>query len=377
MSQPKGHKPVCAHYASSYLPLTENWIYRTVQNLNRFTPVFLSRKKQNLELFPIQQLYSLQDFGLAQQYAEIVLFKVLGYFLFFKRVCQENNVQILHVHFGYHGVKSLGLARALKIPIVCSFYGDDAFARKHARKYRKLFAGADKILVLGPYMKSRLVQLGCAEDKLQIHHLGIDVNAINFKQRTYTGKPIRFLIASSFLPKKGIDLALKALGSLRQYEFYLDIVGDGPLHDDLHQLADQHDLGNRITWHGYKPYAYFIELAYNCDVFIQASRTTPNNNKEGTPMAIVDAMATGMAVVSTKHSDIPEIVQDGVHGYLAEENDVISLQNCLENILRNPEKIATFSLQGRAHIEREFNTQTQGEKLETLYTGLIRKRVSG
>lgn len=372
MRKQEVEKPVCAHYASSYLPLTENWIYRAVQNLNLFRPIFLSRKKQNIELFPIQQLYSLQDFGLLRQYAEIVLSKLTGYFLFFRSVCYRNKVKILHVHFGYHGVKLMGLARTLRIPMICSFYGDDAFATIHAHKYKKLFLNADKILVLGPYMKNRLIQLGCDEHKLHIHHLGIDVNAIPFVQRRYIGKPIRFLIASSFLPKKGIDLALTAFGALQQYDFYLDIVGDGSLRDELYQLAEQNGLSRRITWHGYKSYAYFIELAYTCNVFVQASRTTPNNNKEGTPMAIVDAMATGMAVISTKHSDIPEIVKDNENGYLAEENDVLSLRNSIEKILCNPEKIEAFSVQARKHVEIEFNVFKQGERLDSLYATLIR-----
>lgn len=382
MTRNKMESIPCAHYVSKYLPLTENWIYRTVINHVRYRPLVLARKKANLELFPIKDLYTLDTFGKIRQYVEILFFKVSGYFNFFKSVCVANQVQILHVHFGYHGVKLAGLKKELNIPMICSFYGDDAFAFPHignnASRYKKLFRHADKILVLGAYMKAELMRLGCPEDKLTIHHLGIDVDSIRFSKRTgVQGKPVKFLIASSFVPKKGIDLAIQALARFKdRYTFSLDIIGDGPLKQEILKVISETGMENRITLHGYKPYNYFIELAYTCDIFIQASRTTAQNNKEGTPMAIVDAMATGMAVISTKHSDIPEIVIDGQNGYLAEENDLESLVQAIEKVFRDVDKIETFSVSGRQWVEKEFDAKKQTQRLETYYTELLNKKES-
>jgi colanic acid/amylovoran biosynthesis glycosyltransferase len=377
MSENKIDIVSCAHYASTYLPLTENWIYRILVNHKKFKPIFLSRKKENLSLFPIDHRYSLSDFGVLKKYIEILLFKILGYFFFFEKACRTNRVKVLHVHFGYHGIKMLGLKRKLNIPMICSFYGDDAFSfpsSEHRReKYRNLFKQADRILALGPYMKSHLIELGCSEDKIVIHHLGIDVDKIEFRQRKISkGDKLKFLIASSFVEKKGIDLAVKALSEFKdRFEFSLDIIGDGHLKGEILQLIESSGIQDRVKLHGYKPYDYFIDLAYQCDVFIQASRTTDDNRKEGTPMAIVDAMATGMAIISTRHSDIPEIVKDGEHGYLAEENSVVSLGDCFEKIFAAPNAIEAFSLNGRRWVEKEFNAKSQTEKLEKFYSELI------
>ncbi len=259
--------------------------------------------------------------------------------------------------------------------MICSFYGDDAFAYRHQHKYNELFTHADKILVLGKYMKAWLVKLGCPEHKLQIHHLGIDIDKLRFVNRQVKkDSPIRFLIASSFLPKKGIDLAIKALATFAdQYNLTLDIIGDGPLKNTILEEIEKGGLKDRVTLHGYKPYDYFINLAYECQVFIQASRTTENNDKEGTPMAIVDTMATGMAVVSTYHSDIPEIVIDGETGYLAEENNLESLTACIRKIFEHPEKIESFSAAGRKWIEKEFDAKKQTLKLEEYYAELVNR----
>jgi len=363
----------CAHYVYNYLTIPQNWIYRTVVNHQRAIPLMLSRKKGNLHLFPIQNLYSLQDLSKPRQWLEIAFFHTLGYFPFFVRACKKNDVHILHIHFGYQGVKSIGLKKKLNIPMICSFYGDDAFAHRYEHQYGELFEQAGKILVLGQYMKARLVQLGCPEHKLQIHHLGIDIEKLKFVQRhAVKESPLRFLIASSFVAKKGIELAVKALATFANtYNFKLDIVGDGVLKPEILREIETGGLTQHVTLHGYKPYEYFINLTYDCQVFIQASRTTEDNNKEGTPMAIVDAMATGMAVVSTYHSDIPEIVVDGETGYLARENDLDSLIDCLRKVFEQPEKIAQFSIAGRLKIEREFDARKQTQRLEAYYGEVI------
>jgi len=365
----------CAHYVAKYLTLTQNWIYRTIINHHRAAPIILSRKKDNLQLFPIQNLYSLQDLSKIRQYVEIAYSRTFGYFPFFKSACKQHDTQILHIHFGYQGAKSIGLKKKLNVPMICSFYGDDAFSYRYQDKYSELFKQADKILVLGKYMKAWLVKLGCPEHKLQIHHLGIDIEKLRFvNRRVEKGSPIRFLIASSFLPKKGIDLAVKALATLAgQYNFTLDIIGDGPLKAGILEEIEKGGLKDRVTLHGYKPYDYFINLAYECQVFIQASRTTENNDKEGTPMAIVDTMATGMTVVSTYHSDIPEIVIDGETGYLAEENNPESLTGCIRKIFEQPDKIELFSAAGRAWIEKEFDAKKQTLRLEEYYRELIQQ----
>ncbi|HEY3406530.1 MAG TPA: glycosyltransferase, partial [Ohtaekwangia sp.] len=272
MKQNPGNRSCCAHYASRYLPLTENWIYRLIINHQQYKPIFLSRKKENLSRFPMTDLYSLDDFGLVRQYLELFYFKITGYFPFQLRACDQNHVELLHVHFGYHGAKLIGLKKRLSIPMVCSFYGDDAFASMHAGKYDTLFKVADKILVLGPYMKSELIRLGCTEDKLLIHHLGIDVDKLKFVKRTVKkGSRLRFLIASSFLPKKGVDLAIEALSACKdEFDFSVDVIGDGPLKTEILKRIEAGGMQNRVTLHGYQSYEYFINLAYQCDVFIQA-----------------------------------------------------------------------------------------------------------
>src|SRR5689334_7533346 len=98
MKEKQDNLPRCAHYASKYLPLTENWIYRIVLNHTLYRPLFFARKKINLDLFPLQDLYSLDNFAKVRQYAEIFFFRLRGYFYFMAKISRKNSVEILHVH---------------------------------------------------------------------------------------------------------------------------------------------------------------------------------------------------------------------------------------------------------------------------------------
>jgi len=368
----------CIHYISKFLPITEVWMYNQVRFIKNFKPVVISRSGTNSNLFPFEPKYSLKENGDFTYWLNIFISRLIGYIPYFYLVCKKENVKILHVHFGYNGIKFINLKKVLRVPMVCSFYGTDAFSfpfkrKSNLKKLKKLFINADKILVLGPYMKKSLIELGCPAEKIIIHHLGIEVRKIRFKKRQLpVNRPIRFLVASSFVEKKGIDICLKALAQvINLFDFHVDIIGDGVLRDVIKSIITDLNMLNYVTLHGYKDYKYMINLAYSCDIFLQASRTTNQNDKEGTPMVFVDMMATGMPVISTKHSDIPEIIDDQINGYLAEENSIDSFKTKILKLINNKEYIPTMSENCREKVVKKFNAETQSIRLEKIYQSLI------
>jgi colanic acid/amylovoran biosynthesis glycosyltransferase len=334
--------------------------------------VVLCRKKLNPGSFPHGDVYSIEDLNASEWLYNFLIFKSMGYFPYFNKQHQYH-CDLLHAHFGYNAFKSVGLSKALKKPLICSFYGGDVFKYPaqpaHRANYRKLFREFSKGIVLGPYMKNTLVDLGCPDDKLVINHLGVDVDKITFHPReVQKEKPFRFLIASSFVEKKGIDIALTALKKLeKDSDFIVELVGDGPLKPKIIALIRELKMENKVVLHGYKSYDYFLNLAGQCDGYIQASKTAADNDKEGTPMAIIDVMASGMPVVATYHSDIPETVEDGITGYLAEENDSDSLSEALKKMVNSGKDYAAMSHRCRVKIENEFNIRKQVDRLEKIY----------
>jgi len=369
----------CVHYISTFLPLTEIWIYNQVKNLNYFKAIIIARHEKNSILFPYDSIFNLRKKGNFFYLLNIGISKLFGFIPFFYSTCKNTNAKILHVHFGYNGIKFLRLKKVLKIPLVCSFYGTDAFkypfaAKNNAKKLVKLFHNADAILALGPYMTKSLIELGCPSEKIIIHHLGINTQSIYFKERSINkNKPIKFVMASSFVEKKGVDICLNALALLKnKLNFTVDIIGDGILKEEIKALIFKLDLNDKIILHGYKPYGFVLKMAYNSDAFLQASRTSTQNDKEGTPMVFVDVMATGLPVISTKHSDIPEIVEDGETGFLAEENSIDSFAAKIMEFVNNADRIPAISMNCRKKVEQDFCAKRQAFKLENIYARLIK-----
>ena len=372
----KQDKILITHYNSRYLPLTEVWIYNQLKKLKDFRIIFLCRSLHNVDLFPGIEVYALEEKSFILQKLNILFSKVFGYIPMFDRKSRE--AKLLHVHFGYNAIKLTGLKKKRNIPMICSFYGIDAhhfpYANKrNLKKMQGMFIQVDKVLVLGKYMKSQLINLGCPEDKIIIHHLGIYLDKIEFVLRTYNkSRPVRFLLASSFIEKKGVETCLQALINLKNdLDFTVDIIGDGPLKTRIQDIIKSGNLQEKVKMHGYQPYEFFIKLAYDCDVMLQASRTSEANDKEGTPMSLVDAMATGMPVVSTRHGDIPEIVVDGVTGFLAEEGSVVEFEEAISKMMERMEEISIFSRKSRKWIEENFDVEKQSDRLSHIYNNLI------
>ncbi|MBN1415296.1 MAG: glycosyltransferase [Bacteroidales bacterium] len=369
-------KKPCLHYVSNFLPLTMVWIYNILENLQEYDPYVLARKKINRKSFPFEKIKALDDLSLGKQLYHIGISKITRVIPFFLKAAQQIRPDIVHFHLGNIAYKSLPLKRKLAIPGVLSFYGADAYLyperKRNRRRLSVVYRDMDKILVLGPAMQNQMKLLGCPENKLEIFHLGIDVDKNPFTEKIFPqNRPLKFLLASNFVEKKGMDITLYALEQIKKHiDFEIEIIGDGTLRPDILNIIRKTGLEDRTKLHGYKPYTFVLEKACECDVFLQASRTASNGDKEGTPMVFVDVMAAGMPVISTYHSDIPEIVREGFNGYLAEENNIDSFAACLLKLIENKSDFHSLSVNSRSHVKEHFNIFVQAKRLESIYNKL-------
>src|SRR5207253_10169038 len=135
-------------------------------------------------------------------------------------------------------------------------------------------------------------------------------------------------IFARLVPKKGIEYAIRAVAKVvpqlaadgRRVQY--QIVGDGQLRDSLVQLTEQLGLDQSVTFLGWKTHAEVAALIAEADALLAPSITADDGDKEGNPVSIMEALAVGRPVFSTFHSAIPEIVRDGVNGFLVAERDV-------------------------------------------------------
>lgn len=385
------------HSLPRWLPRTATWLHNQLRYLpNDVSNHVACESIENVNEFPVKNLRCLPREGTPAGWEKYLYRKLhLGFLLdrpylsHLIRLGRSCGADILHSHWGDWACRDTIAVRRLGVSHVVTFYGKDVnFLPQHEywrRQYRGLFAKADLILCEGPHMADCLVQLGCASDKVRVHHLGVEVDKIRFQPRNWQGGPLRVLLAGSFREKKGFPDALEALGRLSTEvpEIEITMIGDAdsdsrskPEKDRILAKLKQHGLLSRTRMLGYQPHWVLFEESYKHHIFISPSLTAKDGDTEGgAPVTLIEMAATGMPIVSTTHCDIPSVILHGRTGLLAQERDVEGLLGHLRWLVGHPMQWELMARAGRSHVELEFDVAKQASRLRDLYLSLeLRQR---
>lgn len=280
---------------------------------------------------------------------------------------------VIHCHFGPAGrvvahLKKLGL---IKVPMTTVFHGYDITQYTDGRPdiYRELFEQADLLLPISDLWRRRLIDLGAPPEKIATIRLGVDCEAFDYKLRTIpAGRPTRFITIGRMTEKKGHRFTIQAFSQLvsrrPDLDLSLDIVGNGPLFVDMRNLAEASGHLDRIQFHGGLPHQEIKRLLDEAHIFVLPSVTAADGDMEGIPVSIMEAMAMGLPVISTRHSGIPELVVDGSSGRLVDEKDVPALSSAMEELASSPDLVGTMGSKGRMIIEQGYNERSQARSLK-------------
>jgi glycosyltransferase involved in cell wall biosynthesis len=168
--------------------------------------------------------------------------------------------------------------------------------------------------------------------------------------------------------KKAPHLTINAFaGVLQQFPgARLDMIGDGPLREQCQSLITHRGLGGAVRLLGVRSSEDVAETLNRASLFIQHSVTAPDGNTEGLPVALLEAMASGLPVVATRHSGIPEAVSDGETGILVEENDVQGMMQAIAALLADPGRAQAMGKAGRARILAHFTQAHMRDRLRAV-----------
>ena len=276
-------------------------------------------------------------------------------------------------HFGQQGDVMAAAARCLgwKFPITTVFHGNDMSELPKVRgqdMYDALFATGDRFLPVTQHWRDRLVAMGCPAERIDVFRMGVDVFSIRPRVVAQRGHSEFVLLSTGRLvEKKGHEFVIRALarqtavGGVPQVR--LMIAGDGPLRTELEALAVDLGVGERVAFLGSVVRDEVWRRLLDADAFVLASVTAANGDMEGLPVSLMEAMAAGVPVISTRHSGIPELIEDGVSGLLAGERDVDGLAECIARLIREPGLGERLALKGRAVVEEGFDLKSWNERL--------------
>ncbi|MEM0987431.1 MAG: glycosyltransferase [Pseudomonadota bacterium] len=270
--------------------------------------------------------------------------------------------------YGPTGAMVAPAAQLAEVPLFVHFHGFDATVIPRlpgwASRYRRLFQTAAGVIGPSAFITDKLRDLGCPSEKLHVSACGIDPDRFV----AGTKEPGRLLAVGRLVNKKGPHLTIEAFGRVaRDFPHaHLDLIGGGPLAEKCAGLVAKYDLESQVTLHGPQPHKRVAELMGRASIFLQHSLTTWMGETEGLPVSVLEAMASEVPVIATRHSGIAEAVHDGVTGFLVEERDVDGMATAIRNLLANPEIGDPLGPAARARVLAHYTHARMGANLRRI-----------
>jgi len=380
-------KPVIAIYTTHYLTVSMTFIYRQLLGVvDDFDAIVLAEGVGNLDLFPFASIYTKKRSLLERIYCKIARILTGKYAVisplqakYWGKILHDSGVKLIHAHFGPSALEMLPLAKALNLPLIVTFHGFDASVLLQDTRYisslHELFEYAH-IITVSKVMADRLLEIGAKPDRTHVHYIGVPLEDFRFVPRSPIGEKIinmeqiRFLQVSNFVEKKGHYYTVKAFRDFIAHypNCTLTLAGEGPLQQIIRNLCDELGISDKVQFAGRVAKEQVIELMERSDIFLHHSVTAANGDQEGIPTVLMEAMAMGLIVISSYHSGIPELIEDGRTGFLVVEKDISSyVQTMLTAINASP----NLPLLASHSIHTSFNMEIQNNKLKQIYKSII------
>lgn len=326
-----------------------------------FIPYLLDDKKLSTGVFKV--FYKLYGLVLLQKQNYDIEFALI-------RSLKKHKINVILIEYGISAAESLDILIKANIPFVVHFHGYDAFRydvlAKYTEKYREVFKKACKIVSVSSLMSEQLRTLGCPEQKLLYNPYGPNNNFLEVSPNYDSHQVIS---VGRFTEKKAPQLTILCfyLISEKFSKSKLVMVGDGPLLSNCQELVHALGISEKVEFKGIKSADEVKELMMQSSIYLQHSVRPLSGDCEGTPVSILEAMAAGLPVISTRHSGIADVVQPGITGFIVNEGDVIEMAECLETAINDLSLRIRLGEQGRRLIKERFLMKYHIEKFDDLF----------
>lgn len=283
------------------------------------------------------------------------------------RRVRPRGVGHVHAHMA-HVPAAVAMYAASQLGVPFSFTGHAAdLFRDRALLTRKLRRAAFVACISEWHRAFYLEQTPLDEDKLPIVRCGVEPDSTAAGPASGDGRTV--LSVARLVPKKGIDVLLRAVGQLGAMGAPLtcQIVGDGPERSRLESLCAGLDLGERVALLGARPNEQVRALMRSCDLFVLPCRVGADGDRDGIPVVLMEAMAAGVCVISGDLPTIRELVIPDRTGVLVPPGDADALAAVIRDLLARPERRRAIAEAGRRYVLEEFSLERNLDRLQRAF----------
>ncbi|UCF67345.1 MAG: GT4 family glycosyltransferase PelF [Acidobacteriota bacterium] len=281
---------------------------------------------------------------------------------------REEKIDVVHSHSldtMFYGALA---ARWAGVPLVFHTQHNtllEQYTGSEKLKFRLAVRMIDKIIAVSAETDRTLAVAGVAPARRTVILNGVDVERYQQREDSrdacLAARPLVLGTVSRLAAEKGIDRLLRALARLdgSKREPRLRVVGEGPERVALEALAHELGLDDRVEFLGFRDDV--IELLSQLDLFLLPSLT------EGIPLALLEAMASGLPVVATKVGGVPEVIEAGLSGVLVPADDVEALAGAISELLEQAERRKALGRAAARRIEAHFSLAAMCTSYRRLY----------
>ncbi|MGF5398173.1 glycosyltransferase [Klebsiella pneumoniae] len=306
-------------------------------------------------------------------------FKFLSYSLLLPAIFAKlrNNkisADVIIAHFGHCGVlanaiRNIGLINGKLLTV---FHGYDistiSLLKKYKILYKNLFSQGEYFLPISNLWRDKLISMGCDKDKISVIRMGIKIDEFKYEFHARDQSTLNIISVCRLTEKKGLVYAIDACNALKNKgcKFKYKIIGYGELENVLAEKIKALGLQDYVYLLGFQPQSVVKTALAESNVFLLPSVTASNGDMEGIPVALMEAMASGLPVISTYHSGIPELIDDHKNGYLCPERNSEAIAKILYEIYEGKDNLSLIASEARDKIYSQFNEEVEFNKIVTL-----------
>lgn len=290
---------------------------------------------------------------------------------------QNRGIRHLHAHFGTQAATVARLAAWFAgITYTFTAHAKDIYFQYEEpvrldEKMRDAFATVTVSDYNLAYLKQ---QYGSDAEKTVRIYNGMDLHKFPYLEFAPRGRHI--LAVGRLVSKKGFNVLLDALSLMKQQNVrvHCTLVGGGPLYEDLAAQIEALNIGDIVTMAGPMPQPDIIRLMQESDMVVAPCVVSDDGDRDGLPTVLLEAMALGTPVVSTQVAGIPELVIDGETGLCVPSENPQALADAMTRLLDDHNACRTFSRNGRALIEREYDEERNAAQLRQIFNQAVGSR---
>lgn len=255
------------------------------------------------------------------------------------KICREKKIDVIVVHHSSPITHMIIYAVKLMNPAIKIVSYAHSFAQFMAQngKQKGLFlrkcilrfalSRSSKVVAISAAVKDSVVDyFGTKEEKIQVVYNGVDLSCFRELEYKPENRPVQLIYVGRLIEEKGVQVVLQNLTNLLPaFDYRFQIVGDGPYREELEKLTAELNLGDRVQFLGMR--TDVPQLLEKADVFVHMPTC-----EEGFGIAVVEAMAAGLICICAKSGGIPEIISDGLDGFLVEKNSTTAVADKIRMI---------------------------------------------